>query len=313
MNYPEALAEDPLFRAAVREGATVPYLMDTFPGRGGRTTYVTARERARNLISADRGGSANVEISGFTESVEVERAVFVNDLHVPFQDERAVNTALEFIDHWRPHHLFLVGDILDCAQVSRYDQDPKRLLDFQKDLDQGKIILAAFRQAVGPEANILYFEGNHETRLWRYLMRHPEIASLEALKFPNLLDLASRNIQWVPADQNYFFHDFLITHGTQVRKHACYSAKAEFEKAGVSGLSGHTHRVGSYRKHNLAGDFIWFENGCLCDLHPSYVLNPDWQHCLAIGQFVRDDNRFQVDQLQMPKGKLLYDGRLFRG
>ncbi len=284
-----------------------------FPGGGSRTTFVNARERARRLLSVEPALSTNVESEALIETVAVERAVFINDLHVPYQDERALNVALEFIDYWKPHHLFLVGDVMDCAQISRYDTDPNRLLDFQKDLDSGKIVLAALRHAAGPEANILYFQGNHEHRMWRYLMRHPEIANLEALKFPNLLDLASQNIQWVEAHQNFFFHDFLVTHGTIVRKHAGYSAKAEFDKAGCSGLSGHTHRVGVYRTKKVKADFAWYENGCLCDLNPTYCLNPDWHQCITIGQFERDDNRFQVDQLQMPKGKLLFEGRIFRG
>ena len=74
--------------------------------------------------------------------------------------------------------------------------------------------------------------------------------------------------------------NFLITHGDLIRAHSSYTAKGMSDKYGGSGIHGHTHRLGSYYRKNYFGIYGWWENGCLCDLNPDWITNPNWQQGL---------------------------------
>lgn len=78
--------------------------------------------------------------------------------------------------------------------------------------------------------------GNCE-RIQRYLKKHPELYSLDALKLPNLLGLDKFNIEY--SDKGIKLGSLKIIHGTIVRKFSGYTARAEMEKNDCSGISGH--------------------------------------------------------------------------
>lgn len=220
---------------------------------------------------------------------------------------------LEFIGWYKPDILFANGDMVDCKAISAFDRTIDETAGFQKELDALYGFWDDLRARYsGP---IHYLEGNHEERLQRYLKRHPELSSLKALEPESLFGCERYGISWVPQDQWIEYHDFVVTHGTVVKSGAGASAKGELTKWGTNGISGHTHRQGTALKTDLAGTRIWFENGCLCDLNPNYVIGtPDWQHCIAVGEFEEDSERFQITQLHIDrKGQILYGGLIFDG
>ena len=132
----------------------------------------------------------------------------------------------------------------------------------------------------------------------KYLWKHPEISSLEALTMENLLHLKELNIQYKDQFANVKLHQFLVEHGSVVRQQSAYTARAMLEKRGMSGISGHTHRMGAHYLTNMAGSYAWFENGCLCDLHPDYVVGqPNWMNGFSIGHFKKSNNRFNIEQI----------------
>lgn len=243
---------------------------------------------------------------------DVETSVFLSDVHIPSQDADAVRVVLNFILWLKPTHVFLVGDVFDCYQLSRFDKAPHRIIGLQGELDQLEDFLRLVRLAAGPDAEIHYMEGNHERRVQTYLTRHPELSELRGLKPENLFRLGDYGIQWHPQEEVFQHHGFIVTHGTVVRKHAGRSAQGEFEKYIASGISGHTHRAGSYTKTAMDNTYAWYELGCLCDLEPEYMVGTaDWQHAIAVGHFIKGDNRFAIEQIQIPKRKLMYRGMLF--
>jgi len=245
------------------------------------------------------------------KQVKTEVSVFLNDLHIPSHDKDAVRVALNLISYVKPKTVFLMGDIFDFYQLSRFDKNPSRLTHLQDDLNELYDFFIDLRKACG-DAEIHYMEGNHEHRLTAYLWKHPESAGLDALQPEALFRLGHWGIHWHRQEETYVHHGFLVTHGSIVRKHAGYSARGEFEKYTASGISGHTHRSAAVPKTTMGGVYAWYENGCLCNLRPEYIVGvPDWQHALSIGHFVEGDDRFSIEQIQMPGHKILYRGLLF--
>lgn len=242
---------------------------------------------------------------------KVDLTVFINDLHCPYNDVHTQMMVLRFIEDIQPSHIFLNGDMIDFYQLSRFDKNPNRALELQEDIDELVSFLTTLRH-VSKNAEIVYTEGNHEHRLYKYLCNHPELFGLKVLQPEKLLCLDQLNIEWVPQEHTYVHHGFVVTHGDVVRKHSGYSAKAMYEKYGTSGISGHTHRVGMYRHRNFGSDCLWIENGCLCELDPDYVVGTaDWQQAISVGEFIKNDKRFQITQLQIVNHKMLYRGVLY--
>lgn len=242
-----------------------------------------------------------------------ERSVFIPDLHAPYFDKRAYSCALKFVRHYRPSIVFIIGDWVDFYQLSKFDKRPERIHTLQEDINSGINCLRRLREAA-PKARIYYIRGNHEQRLTRFLWsKAAELSSLQCLTVPQLLHLPELNIEYVEKS-SMLFHGFLVKHGNVVRTRSGYSATGELEKAGISGISGHTHRLSHVFKSHFGGTYTWAEIGCLCELESEYMegQRADWQHGIAYGEFKRNGKRFTIHVLPIIDGELVYDGQEIR-
>ena len=237
------------------------------------------------------------------------RFVYLPDPHGVFQDDEAVACAMAFTRSHRPDLVVVGGDVVDFYQLSKFDKDPRRALDLQKDLDAGEAFIAGVRKAA-PHARIIYLQGNHEHRLTRWLWgKGAELLNLRGMNVPSLLNLRHYGVQYVEEGVKVI-GSLTFKHGTAVRSRAGYTATAELEREGTSGCSGHTHRIGEVSKTNRGGTYKWVESGCLCQLTPEYMRGqvPDWQHGLAYGAFA--GRRFSLHTAHIIDGKTMYGDKV---
>jgi len=237
-----------------------------------------------------------------------EKIFMIGDLHIPFEDVDVVKKVLKCIRHEKPHKIILMGDVVDFYDVSTYDKNPARVKHLQDEIDYLHIFLDDLKKA-SPRSEIHYLKGNHEDRLRRYLIRNPELHSLRNLKIPKILGLDEYDVKY--HEHNYVYKGFLFTHGDIIRAHSGYTAKAMMEKKGMNGLMGHTHRLATYYKTDLTGTKTFMENGCLCDLTPEYVADPNWQQGFTLLHFKDKSKRFHAIQVPITGGKFLLNGRYY--
>jgi hypothetical protein len=198
----------------------------------------------------------------------------------------------------------LNGDVSDFFQLSRFNTGLERLDRLQEELDVGNAIRRAIRRAA-PNAHLVETEGNHDSRIRTYVARHARaLTSLSALEPAQLFDYGELEIEAYGAAGFRLRPDFLVKHGSIVRKGAGTTAKAELLGAGISGVSGHTHRLATHR----VGDYVprqWTEQGCLCRVDPDYVVGvPDWTQGLAVGEFSTRSSAFVVHEVPFIEGRL---------
>ena len=234
-------------------------------------------------------------------------AVVINDLHVPFHDKTVTSQVITFIRDCSPDVVILNGDILDAYSLSRFVKSSNRRLSLADEVAQSRIILNEIRDAV-PNAEIHFTEGNHETRLRRYLDSNaPALASLPCLEWKSLLGLDELDIKWHGTEGFKLNRSFLVLHGDRVSKHSGATARMEFERHLVSGISGHTHRAGRYDVVGHSRNFHWTENGCLCMMNPEYISGkPNWQQAISIVEFNRD--RAHTRLVPIENRRLIVDG-----
>lgn len=241
-----------------------------------------------------------------------QKVLFAGDFHAPYQDDECLSSFLAFSKWFKPDIIFLLGDVIDFYAISRFSKDPKRALELQDEIDCAKNILSQIRK-FNEKSFIAYIKGNHEERLKKYLWATAkELANLDNLNIEKLLGLKQLDIHY--EEKGRLNHrGVIIKHGSVVRKFSGYSAKAEFEKTGCSGVSGHTHRANVYYQNNDGGEYAWMECGCMCRKDQEYMEGeiPNWLRGFGIGYFNKRTNRFILEFIPFVDGKAMYQGKEF--
>lgn len=242
---------------------------------------------------------------------ETEIIVSISDLHVPFHDPSLVDSAINLIRRLKPHRVILNGDVEDFFQLSRFNTSHERMDLLQWEIDVANRIRERIRRAA-PNAQLIENEGNHDSRLITYVTQNAKaLSSLRALEPRQLLDWDRLEFLNFGGHGFRLRPNFLVKHGSMIRGEAGATAKAELGAAGISGISGHTHRLSTYRKSGYES-LQWTEQGCLCLLEPDYVVGPpNWTHGLVVGQFSTSSSAFLVEEVQAKNGKFIYGGKQY--
>jgi hypothetical protein len=262
------------------------------------------------MVNAWGFGAAQKVPSSTKEATE--RVAFVPDIHVPYQDPSMVASSLALVKHLKPHRLVLLGDLFDFHTISRWNTSLERLDHLQDEIDEGVALLRNYRKAA-PNAAFHFIIGNHEERLRRFVYEKGRaLASLRSLNLKEQMQAKSMELQIHEGHGFLLRPNFLCRHGNVIRKGAGASAKAEAASAGVSGISGHTHRLGTWRSSGY-GSLRWTEAGTLSRMDPPYVHGvPDHQQGMAVGYFsTRNGGGFVVEEVQAVKEGLWYGGKSY--
>jgi predicted phosphodiesterase len=256
---------------------------------------------------------------------QFKTVVVINDVHVPFHDERAVALVFAYIGTLQPDMIILNGDILDFYQVSDFAKDPDRTVRLVDELRTARELLERLRDLV-PKAEIVYIEGNHEHRLHRFLIKQaPELKGLRGLSVSEQLDLDDLGIRYIECPADQFIDTYLelvpgrllVGHFKALRGNAGATAHALLDQYAASIIDGHCHSAGFAHKTLAGGKVVGaWENGCLCDLDPHYMRQRKWLHAFAVAYIPTDaaeSHLFHVSQ-KLVLGYAFWDGdRLWRG
>lgn len=233
-----------------------------------------------------------------------ELVVFGSDFHFPYQDQPAVDSFVGMVKALGPHRVVLNGDIGDFFQLSRFNTAGIREDELQNEIDEANEFRAQVR-AAAPDAVLDETCGNHDDRIITYVANKAgSLKTLRALQPKALFQYDELNINWHPGAGFLLRPNFLTKHGTMVRGEAGASAKAEFMAAGISGISGHTHRLATYRREGYT-QRQWTEQACLCRVDPDYVVGrPNWTQGCAVGEFSTRSDSFAIHEVAFVDGKL---------
>lgn len=229
----------------------------------------------------------------------------ISDAHIPYEDREVLGSSIYFAQDINPD-ILIVDEWIDFYAISRFNKDPFRKLELQSEIDRTVLWLRFLRETL-PNTNIIMLEGNHDRRLQRYLRSSAEeLSYLRALTVESLLQLKDLDIEYRKELQ---FNGVLYKHGDLVRKYSCYTAKGEFLKEGISGVSGHTHRLGTYYMTDRRGLNTWVEGGCTCKLDADYIKGiANWQQGIVYSTFYKDT--FIPEVIPIIDNKLYFRGEI---
>lgn len=217
--------------------------------------------------------------------------VSLTDWHVPYEDGRALEVAFKFCRMLQPD-IIIIHEAHDFYSLSRFDKDPLRRNDLQEEIDTVNKYFKRLRKLC-PKSRIILLNSNHLARLKKYLWTQaPSLSCLRSLEINTLLELAKNKIEFM---EDFEFRGFLFKHGSIVRQDSAYTCKAEYMREGMSGASGHTHRLGQYFTTKRGGAYTWIESGCLCQLDAEYINGTaNWQHGISLVSFKGKSHRFDA-------------------
>ena len=210
---------------------------------------------------------------------EIKSIVF-GDVHIPFQDNRALTLLLKFIKLYQPDNIFINGDLLDCWAISKFTKPVNLEVHLSDEIADTKDFLKKLRR-MSPKSKIIYIFGNHEYRFEKYLADNADMfKNLQGMTLEEQLccdELKIRCINNHLRENHYRFGHILIGHFNKVCVNAGYTAHNLLQAKGMSLIQGHTHRGAMVYKRTYRDTMVGVEGFCLCDINPTYMSLPNWQ------------------------------------
>ena len=209
--------------------------------------------------------------------------LILSDIHFPYQDNKALELAINYGIENKVNAVYLNGDTLDFYQVSRFTKD-RRLRDMAGEIEMGREFLKMLQQTFNCP---IYFKiGNHEKRYEEYLMvKAPELLGIDDFKLEQLLKMREFGVTLVKDKQMSLAGKLPILHG-----HEWFGgfappvnpARGLFLKAKQSCIVGHHHRTSEHTEKTLGGEVTTtWSTGCLCGLEPEYAPYNNYNHGFA--------------------------------
>jgi predicted phosphodiesterase len=265
------------------------------------------KEEARPLNPYNLPESYKEDRKPFKLPLACNNILLISDLHIPYHDIEAVTTALDYGKEKNVNTIFINGDLIDNAQVSRFERDMKKR-SVKQEFDATKQFLVSLRQAF-PNASIYWLKGNHCVRWEKFLAQKvSEIWDDPYFHLEERLRLNEEKITIIDDTILVKAGKLSITHGHHIFK-GIFSpvspARGAYMKAKQSVIVGHLHRASQNSEMDLDGNVIsCWSQACLCELRPNYSpLVSNSQHGFA-HILIEPNGNYTVHNYQIINGKV---------
>jgi predicted phosphodiesterase len=243
----------------------------------------------------------------FTFPTACKKLGVIGDIHLPYHDEDAVETACDKMEAENIDSLLINGDLLDFYQLSFHEKDPRKV-HFKEEIEAGRQFLAYLRSRF-PGIPIYYIPGNHENRFERYLrLKASELLDVDEFRLDVLLRVAESRVEYIPFRTKLVFGDFLIEHGDKIPgAGGVVPARTAIMRLKTNCIINHFHKTSqSSQRVYGAGDSVsirGYSLGCLCELAPDYMEINEWNHGFAI--MTKLDNMVSVSNYKIENNTVL--------
>jgi predicted phosphodiesterase len=207
----------------------------------------------------------------FKLPVGCNNILLISDLHIPYHDIDAITAALNYGVENKVNTIFINGDLIDNAQVSKFEKNLNKR-SVKLEFDSTKSFLVSLRN-VFPNASIYWLKGNHCIRWEKWLaMKVHEIWDDPYFHLEERLQLHEQKITIIDDKVLVKAGKLNITHGHHVfRSSAASPAKGAYNKTRSNIIIGHLHRNSQNIELDIDGNITrTYSTGCLCELRPDY-------------------------------------------
>ena len=245
------------------------------------------------------------EVEVFAIPTGYKRVFCLSDVHIPYQDNRAIEAAVGYAKKWNPDVIYLNGDIMDVYQGSRFVKD-RRMRDLAGELQLTGEFLDWIKGEF-PKAKVYYKMGNHEERWETYLKTHaPELLGISEFNLDTLLKFGERGIGLVKSRQYARAGKLYILHGHELFRGfggQVNPARTAFLRTMHNVIVGHHHQTSEHTEKTIDGSIITtYSQGCLCGLKPDYMPNNKWNHGFALIEM--NNENYKLENYRIVRGEV---------
>lgn len=247
-------------------------------------------------------------------------AIAVPDMHVPFHSGPAVDLFAFVAERVSKLYrttlgdpeLILLGDYLDCLEVSKHRHDPELSMKFSVEVNRGIEMRVRLDSLAGWLKKSITL-GNHENRVRNYIIDHAPAMDGLIPSIGDMLAMPANGWNVVPYGDVYKFGDLHVVHDLDTAGKFAHERSAA--QMGGSTLIGHTHRIAMSCSGNYAhGPSTAAMVGWLGD--PEYAryikrpLRAQWRH--GFGLLYRDvSGHTHVVPVPMTGGRCVVGGTIY--
>lgn len=235
------------------------------------------------------------------------KILVISDLHLPYHNLAAVQIALAKGVEEKIDTVLILGDLMDCYQMSRWTRDPSQC-SISTEIEIVKSFFGVLRERF-PDANIIWKEGNHEERWLHFFYTNaPQIAGLETMSLYHHIGVKDFGVKVVDFKRPLDISGLLLYHGHELPTGlapAVNPARGLFLRLFESSMCGHFHRTSNHVEKSAKGSLVsaW-SIGCLCDLSPDFATVNKWNHGFAIIEQT-GPKTYAVENYMIHEGQLL--------
>ena len=243
------------------------------------------------------------EIEQLTVTLEKENSniLILSDIHIPFHNEKALQTALEYGYKHSVDTIYLNGDIFDYYGESKFDKNLRKT-KMEADYEKYNDFLFDLRDNF-PDTDIYFKVGNHENRYYNAIKRNPQLAHLLAIKhflFEEIFNFDEYGIKIIEDYQTFRVANKNIVHGHEVRGGGMFVARWLALRFFEDTICGHFHHTDTFVKKLANNNHLRFDAiGCLCDLNPRYMPYNEWNH--GFGHLIKNGNETELLNIRINK------------
>jgi predicted phosphodiesterase len=231
------------------------------------------------------------------------RWLVLSDIHLPYHDESALKTALNYGITNGFDRLLINGDLIDFYQLSRFEKDPRKR-SFKQELDSARMFIDLVSEWF---KQVVYKLGNHDERYEKWMfVKAPELLDCEEFELQALLKCGEKHVEVVKDKRIISAGKLNILHGHEFPggSGGVNPARSMYLKASDSLLVGHFHKTSSHTETTLNGDLITTHStGHLCEPSPIYMPYNKWNHGFATLD-LKTDGTYYLQNLRISKGKV---------
>jgi hypothetical protein len=269
------------------------------------TSVRTEQEKKSAMSKFAMPESDYQEVPVYTIPKGNNRGLIMNDIHLPYQDNDALETCIEYGIKFKPNFIYLNGDTMDMYQASRYMKD-RRLRDLAGEIEITQNFLRELKREF--DCPIYFKIGNHEERWENFLRANaPELLGIGDFELKNVLRFGEIGVNEVKGKQIAKIGKFSLLHGHEFG-HSVFSpvnaARGLYMRAKSSGAIGHHHQTSEHSEKDLTGDVVTcWSIGSLCGLSPEYMPFNKWNHGFATIE-TEDNGDYHFNNLRIINGKV---------
>ena len=295
-------------KAVFRDSEQIRNLLRYYTGANGKSCKKIAQKAGSIIVRENSWGIPKTETISkepYKIPVKNDKVLVISDLHMPYHDEDAIETALKYGLRKEVNTIIINGDLFDFYKLSRFEKDPRKR-DFAYEIECGKIFLRRLRELF-PDALIVYYLGNHDLWYKRFLYaKAPELLGLAEVELNYILGVNELGIVYLDNSRGITLGDLNIRHGHEFfGAGGVHPARTYYLKAKANILVGHVHRTSFFQANDIKRKIHGgWSTGCLSDLSPDYNINSEYNHGCAYIETQRDGS-FVVENKMILNKKLL--------